>query len=165
MIFKGFIEIGLISHLASSYYISKQDIRSVGKCYSSNRDRHVNKPDALFISFNDNSIVLLDPKEQSVKSTIYPPPTPADVIKVFYCTSIKRMFLLLKTGSLCVYEIGKETGTLEKLQESKNLKDYEGKSMNQGITCITTAYTEPPKYDCEIVSDRRRYEEPAAPDY
>jgi hypothetical protein len=33
MIFKRFIEIGLISHLATSYYISKQRIRSLGKCF------------------------------------------------------------------------------------------------------------------------------------
>ena len=83
----------------------------------------MNSPKNLFISFNDNSIVLLDPKEYSEKDkhmkkpniTIYPPPTPAEVIKVFYCTSIHRMFLLLVTGSICVYEIDKETGTLEKL--------------------------------------------------
>ena len=134
MIFKGSIEIGLISHLASSYYISKQNITSIGKCYARSHDREVNNPDALFIAFDDNSIVLLDPKEQSVKSTIYPPPTPAGVSRVFYCASIRRMFLLLSTesdhSSICVYETGKETGTLEKLQEPKSLKDYEGKSLN-----------------------------------
>ena len=168
MIFKGSIEIGLISHLASSYYISKQNITSIGKCYARSHDREVNNPDALFIAFDDNSIVLLDPKEQSVKSTIYPPPTPAGVSRVFYCASIRRMFLLLSTesdhSSICVYETGKETGTLEKLQEPKSLKDYEGKSLNQGITCLTTAYTEPPKFDCEIVSDLYEYA-PTDPDY
>ena len=96
----------------------------------------MNSPKNLFISFNDNSIVLLDPKEYSEKDkhmkkpniTIYPPPTPAEVIKVFYCTSIQRMFLLLAGAigaALCVYKIEEETGTLEKLQESKSLKDYE----------------------------------------
>ena len=75
------------------------------------------------------------------------------------------MFLLLRTGSICVYKIEKETGTLEKLQESKSLKDYEGKSMNQQITCITTAYTEPPQYDCEIFSDLYKYREPTDPEY
>ena len=78
------------------------------------------------------------------------------------------MFLLLSTesehSSICVYETGKETGTLEKLQEPKSLKDYEGKSLNQGITCLTTAYTEPPKFDCEIVSDLYEYT-PTDPDY
>jgi hypothetical protein len=70
------------------------------------------------------------------------------------------MFLLLKTGSICVYQVEKETGTLEQLKESKSLKDYEGKPMNQGITCLDTCYTSPPPYDCEIFSDLHRYREP-----
>lgn len=37
--------------------------------------------------------------------------------------------------------------------------------MNQGITCITTAYTGPPQYDCEIFSDLYKYREPVDPDY
>lgn len=75
------------------------------------------------------------------------------------------MFLLLKTGSICVYNIEGETGTLEKLQESKQIKDYEGKGLNQAITCICTAYTEPPQYDCEIFSDLYKYMEPTVPEY
>ena len=75
------------------------------------------------------------------------------------------MFLLLKSGILCIYNIDKETGTLEKVQYSKDLKDYEGKSMSQSITFITTAHTEPPQYDCEIFSDLYKYREPHHPDY
>ena len=84
MIFKSFIEIGRISHLATSYYISKQAISTVGKCFTSIRDQQINNPKTLFIGFNDGSIVILDPIQQSVKCTIYPPPTPSEVIKVFY---------------------------------------------------------------------------------
>ena len=54
------------------------------------------------------------------------------------------MFLLLKTGSICVYHVEKETGTLEQLKESKSLKDYEGKPMTQGVTCLDTCHTRPP---------------------
>ena len=138
------------------------------------------------MAFNDNSIVLLDPTDQQVQSTIYPPPTPAEVTRVFYCTSIQRMFLLLKTGSICVYKVDKDpkpdahvcphstgkdqekfsqTGTLERLQESKSLKDYEGKSMSQSICSINKCYTAPPQYDCEIFSDLYKYREPSHPDY
>lgn len=190
MVFKSYIEIGIVnSHLASSYYISTQSIGGLGKCYANNRDREANNPNSLFISFNDNSIVILDPIEQSVKCTIYPPPTPAEVARVFYCTSIQRIFLLLasrqasaadrmdpagessqpddlsKSGAICVYRIDKETGTLESIKESKSLKDYEGKSMNQAITCISNCSTEPPQYDCEIPPDLYKYAEPAEPDY
>ena len=76
MIFKSAIEIGLISHLASSYYISKQPIRCLGKCFKTNEQRERNSPYALFISFDDDSLVLLNPLEPDVIiSTIYPPPT------------------------------------------------------------------------------------------
>ena len=89
MIFKQNIEIGIVnSHLASSYYISTQAIGGLGKCFTDNKDREINNPNSIFISFMDNSIVILDPIEQSVKCTIYPPPTPAEVARVFYCTSI-----------------------------------------------------------------------------
>lgn len=57
------------------------------------------------------------------------------------------------------------TGKLEKMQESKSLKDYEGKSLSQQITAISCCYTEPPKYDCEIFSDLHRYKEPTNPAY
>ena len=165
MIFKSFIEIGLISHLASSYYISKQKIKTVGKCFNSGSECFNNSPDSLYIRFKDNSVVLLNPVDQSIKCTIYPPPTPAEVIKVFYCMSIQRMFLMLKTGSICIYKIDKETGTLESLRESKSLKDYEGKNMNQAISCIRNCSIEPPKYDCEIPPDLYKYVEPTNPDY
>ena len=38
MIFKSFIEIGLISHLASSFFISKQSVTSLGKCFRGTSD-------------------------------------------------------------------------------------------------------------------------------
>ena len=147
-------------------------------------------------------MVLLNPLDQNVISTIYPPPTPAEVTKVFYCTAIQRMFLFLggknpnseesgeasiegdnsdtkgtkksdmegdspdpKGTKICVYKCDQQTGTLEKLKESKSIKDYEGKSMNQAITCISTCYTKPPQYDCEIFSDLHKYKEPTCPDY
>ena len=108
---------------------------------------------------------MLNPIDQSIKCTIYPPPTPAEVIKVFYCMAIQRMFLMLKTGSICIYNIDRETGTLESLSESKQLKDYEGKSMNQAITCIKNCSIEPPQHDCEIPPDLYKYVEPHNPDY
>lgn len=75
------------------------------------------------------------------------------------------MFLMLKTGSICIYKIDKETGTLESLRESKSLKDYEGKNMNQAISCIKNCSIQPPQYDCEIPPDLYKYIEPHNPDY
>lgn len=73
----------------------------------------------------------MNPIDGSVKSTIYPPPTPTNIAKTIYCMSLKRVFVLLQTGSLCVYKVhDRETATLEKLQFPKELKDYEGKSLS-----------------------------------
>lgn len=33
-------------------------------------------------------------------------------------------------GQICVYSVEGETGTLEKIQESKSLKDYSNNSIN-----------------------------------
>lgn len=116
-----------------------------------------------------------------MESTVYPPPTSAEVNRVFYCMSIQRMFLFLtnkemsttggiqtfnySNGQICVYNVEGVTGKLEKMQESKSLKDYEGKSLNQQITTISCCYTEPPQGDCEIFSDLHRYKEPINPAY
>lgn len=72
---------------------------------------------------------------------------------------------MLKTGSICIYKIDRETGTLESLRESKSLKDYEGKNMQQSISCIKNCSTAPPQYDCEIPPDLYKYVEPTNPDY
>ena len=64
-----------------------------------------------------------------------------------------------------MYNVEGDTGKLEKMQESRSLKDYEGKSMSQQITTISCCYTEPPKYDCEIFSDQHRDKEPINPAY
>lgn len=165
LVFRRAVEIGLISHLATSYFISKQTIHGLGKCFSSNSNQYLNQADSMYIHFSDNSIVMLNPETKMVTSTIYPPPTPTEVQQVFYCPSIQRMFLFLKTGSLCIYKIDKETGILEKIQDPKVFKDYEHKPLAQTISFIGTCRTEPPKYDCEILSDLHKYKEPAMPDY
>ena len=78
---------------------------------------------------------------------------------------IQRMFLFLKDGSICIYNVQDETGILEKLSDPKSLKDYEGKQLSQQITSMQCCYTEPPKIDCEIFSDLFMYNEPANYDY
>ena len=95
MIFKNKIEIGLISHLVSSNFITKQNIIGLGKCFLNQQDKIQNKTNKFFISFDDNSVIVYNPEEQVVESTVYPPPTSAEVNRVFYCMSIQRMFLFL----------------------------------------------------------------------
>jgi hypothetical protein len=49
-------------------------------------------------------------------STIYPPPTAKAVMFIEYCMPLKRVFVLLTSGTLCIYRIDRETAILEKLQ-------------------------------------------------
>lgn len=60
------------------------------------------------------------------------------------------MFLLLTSGTICVYKIDRDTAILEKMQYPNQLRDSEGKSMTQTITSMGFMTIKPPKYDCEI---------------
>ena len=92
-------------------------------------------------------------------STIYPPPTAKEVMFIQYCMSLQRMFILLTSGTLCVYRIDKDTAILEKLQYPNQLKDSEGKCVSQQITAMAMASSTPPKYDCEIFNEARRQDD------
>ena len=153
------IEIGQISHLATSYFISKPRVLDLSKGFSSKAKIDQNKTEALISTFDNNSILLLRPQDGSVLSTIYPPPTPTNIAQTMYCMYLKRVFVLLQTGTICVYKThDRETATLEKLQFPKELKDYEGKSLNQTITALTLGSITPPRVDCEIFSDVHKFE-------
>ena len=67
------------------------------------------------------------------------------------------MFLLLASGTLCIYRVDRDTAILEKLQYPAMLKDSEGKSLvSQDITSMTFVSTKPPKFDCEIFTDLQK---------
>ena len=106
-------------------------IKSVSKGFHNFADAKLNKVENLIVTFDNNSILLLEPNDGQVKSTIYPPPTPTNIQKTIFCMNLKRVFVLLETGTICVYKVYKrETATLEKIQFPKQLKDYEGKSLS-----------------------------------
>ncbi len=48
-------------------------------------------------------------------STIYPPPTVKELIKVMHCISLNRFILLLDSGTILIYNFEKETAILEKM--------------------------------------------------
>lgn len=67
------------------------------------------------------------------------------------------MFLLLASGTLCIYRVDRDTAILEKLQYPQMLKDSEGKALtSQQITSMSFASTKPPKFDCEIFTDSNK---------
>jgi hypothetical protein len=64
------------------------------------------------------------------------------------------MFLLLASGTLCIYRVDRDTAILEKLQYPSMLKDSDNKSLSsQQITSMCFVSTKPPKYDCEIFTE------------
>ena len=89
------IEIGQISHLATSYFISKPRVLDLSKGFSNKTKIESNSTEALISTFDNNSILLLRPEDGSVLSTIYPPPTPTNIAKTMYCMYLKRVFVLL----------------------------------------------------------------------
>lgn len=106
-------------------------------------------------------------------SIIYPPPTGKDVLQFEYCMNLNKVFVLLVTGSLCIYNythhddnqerykslldaaelqfVDKtQNGILETLQERKSITDSMNHTISQEITCMALCNTEPPSYDEEI---------------
>ncbi len=146
------IKIGHIHHLALSFCNSRSNIRYITKCFTDEEALKVNAPFAIATLFGDNSTVIQDPDGRTL-SIIYPPPTAKAVANIAYCMSLSRMFILLETGALCIYKIDRDTAILEKLQYTNQLRDSEGKGVNQTITCMTFASTTPPRFDCEIFSE------------
>ena len=80
-------------------------------CYRPGEDN----PFCLGLECEDNSVLVCSP-EGKVVSTIYPPPTAKEVIAVEYCRSLNKFFVLLVTGTICVYRFDKETAILELIQ-------------------------------------------------
>lgn len=157
---KNRVDIGQISHLAQSYYISKSNIRILSKSFLNQPCWQQNKTESLMLSFDNNSTLLLWPEDGSIKSIVYPPPTPTTISQVIYCMSLRRVFLLLASGSLCVYKVhNRETATLDKLVLSHHLKDYEGKKLSQQITAMNIISVEPPVFDCEIFSELHKFKQ------
>lgn len=70
----------------------------------------------MIVTFDNNSIMLLDPNDGKTKSIIYPPPSMSPIANVVYNKALKRVFVLLENGSFCVYRVQhRDTATLEKL--------------------------------------------------
>jgi len=74
-----------------------------------------NDPFGIYTLFEDNSAVIQAPNGRTL-STIYPPPTAKTVMFIYYCMTLNRVFILLTSGTLCIYKIDRDTAILEKMQ-------------------------------------------------
>ena len=73
------VSVGQISHLAKSYFITTPLVRALTKACPNIDSLAGNEIETLLATFDNNSIILLDPETATIKSTIYPPPTPTDI--------------------------------------------------------------------------------------
>ena len=91
--------------MALSFYSSKVDIRKIKRVISNGPKDSEDSRDTIMTLFSDNSIQLqlADSVDPQTLSTIYPPPGAKDVMFVGYCMNKDRVFILLLTGTLCIY--------------------------------------------------------------
>jgi hypothetical protein len=65
----------------------------------------------------------------NIISTIYPPPTSKEIKQIHYCMNLNKIFLLLDSGIICVYELDADrqnSASLQKFQHSYEIKDKMG---------------------------------------
>jgi hypothetical protein len=87
---------------------------------------------------------------------LYPPPSAKIIKKIVYSARLDRFIILLSSSTLCIYKRHKETALLEKMQDSSELKDSEGKkALVQKVTCMemitTKTKSEIKAFDAEIL--------------
>ena len=150
------IKIGTLHHLALSFYSSKIEVKKIYKIFKNKEMKQKNASDTIMTLFSDNSVQLQssDRNDPRMISTIYPPPGVKDVMFLGYCMNLDRIFIMLVTGTLCIYRFDEsETAILEKLMDSNEIKDSLSRSLSQTITAVTFCQTIPPKFDTEIFTE------------
>lgn len=151
------IKIGILHHLALSFYNSKIEVRKIVKMFKSASDRWANRCEAIMTLFSDNSVQIQssDWQDPSMKSTIFPPPGAKEVMFCGYSMLVDRIILVLLDGTICVYLLDEDgdASILDRIIESKSIKDAHNRNLNQQVTSVTLADTIPPNFDFETFSE------------
>lgn len=97
--------------------------------YKSLQDKNEGKVSFTINLCADNSAFInstnLDAPE--LKTTLYPPPSAQVIQKIVYSNRLDRLIVLLTNSTLCIYKKFKETALLEKVQDSREVRDCENK--------------------------------------
>jgi len=152
------VKICKLQHLAHSFCNPNSKVKKIDKWFDSLASKEQNKPMAVYVLWDDNSTLIYKPDGKQI-SIIYPPPTAKELLAVEYSMSLNRFFILLSSGTICIYKYDKETAILEKLQYPNQLKDSEGRAMSQTITTLSFCNVIPPRYDWEIVREESYVQE------
>lgn len=132
-----------INLVGEFFAISKSPIKDI---------KWVNK--YIAVLSEDNSVILHDESGKLV-CTIYPPPTANDVKDVFYIRELDRVILLLYSGSMCIFRYEGETGLLERIIYTGDIKDSEDRAVLAPIKVFKSLYAKPPHFDCELAIKKK----------
>ena len=102
------IKVGELMHLGLPYLQQKSEVIEIKRTFLTEQLRNESKSELIMTLLKDNSIVLqrednIEKAKPRIASIIYPPPTGKDVLQFEYCMNLNKVFVLLATGSLCIY--------------------------------------------------------------
>ncbi|CAG9319560.1 unnamed protein product [Blepharisma stoltei] len=137
------LSISRINLVGDFFAISKSAVKEI---------KWINK--FIGVLSEDNSVILYDLTGKLV-TTIYPPPTANDVKEMFYIKEIDRVLLLLYSGSMCIFRYEGETGLLEKIIYTGDIKDSENRAVLAPVKAFKPLNVKPPHYDCELAIKKK----------
>lgn len=72
-----------------------------------------------------------DREDPLIISTIFPPPGAKEVMFLNYCSNTDRIFIVLESGTICIYRLDETNTTiLENLLHQNQIKDSLGRNFN-----------------------------------
>jgi len=127
-----------------NYINTETTVTHIQPGYLNQTEKLEGRPSFSISLCDDNSAFTkptnLDLPDQ--KTTLYPPPSAQVIKKIVFSIRLNRLIVLLTNSTLCVYKMFKETALLEKIQESSEVYDSEGKrGLNQTVTSMEIVQT------------------------
>lgn len=107
----------------------KASVKQVGACYKDMDLLDFNNPFAIFARTSEGAIMFHEAKpiaDTPQISSIYPKEVSVPIKQIQFCTSIKRLFVLLTSGTLLVYTIYENDSHLTKMIKPEDLRDFLG---------------------------------------
>jgi len=87
-----------------------------------------------------------------VKSTIYPPPNADETKIVRFCSVLKQMIVLVRSGILYFYRLEQGTSVMVRQINPGELRDLDQIALGQLVSTFEVGCIEPPRYDCQKTS-------------
>lgn len=140
----GELETHELHMILQNYINTETTVTHMQPGYASQQEKTSGSPSFSISLCDDNSAFtkatnLALPDQ---KTTLYPPPSAQVIQKIVFSIRLNRLIVLLTNSTLCVYKMYKETALLEKIQESSEVYDSEGKrALGQAVTSMEIVNT------------------------